>query len=320
MDSRRFLFGFLFVILGSMLNYQVAFAQKVKVGPCVKAAPSYSMAFFASEEGNYWAKNGLDAEWVGIRGGAAMARAMAARALHIGVCAPLGQIRAIARGVPELIMADFQSPQYFYLWVRSDSRIKRPMDLKGTKIGVTRLGGSVHAFGMAIAKALGLEKDIKWVAAGGAREEVAALRAGIDDGIIFGYGGMATLRFKGEVREVIKVNDYLPRPWIDLAIFGQREFLNKNPDQARKALKALFQASAFVMRNANWAVKILKEQYRYPEALARQFHRDNLIYGKQPKISRKAVENARDFLTDFGVIPKEKAPSVDDLYSNKFLQ
>lgn len=320
MNSKRWLWVLAFVILASILHYQVASAQKVRIAPSVKVNPSYNLPLFAAEEGNIWRKNGVEAEWVAIRAGAAMDRAMAARALDMGISAPLGHIRAIAQGVPEVIIADYQSPQVWYIFVRADSRIRRPNDLKGTKVGVSRFGGSAHAYGIAVAKALGLEKDIKWVAAGGAREELAALRAGTHDGIIFSYYGMAKLMFKGEVRGVVRIHDHLPKEWVDLAILARRDFAGKSPDMVRRVLKGLFQASAFVMRNADWTTQKLKQHYGYPEELGRQVHRDALRYGREPKLNKKAVENVRNFLIEAGILSKEKVPPIDKLITTKFVR
>ncbi len=197
MNKRIFLSALVLTIVGVMLNYPFAAAQKVRIAPCVKANPSYNLPFYAAEERNIWKKNGIDGEWVGIKGGAAMARAMAAGALDMGICGPLGGIRAIARGVPEVIIADYQSPQVWYIFVRGDSRIKGPKDLKGARIGVSRLGGTAHAYGMVIAKSLGLEKDISWQGAGGTQEQIATLKAGVNDGMIASFYTMVALKFKG---------------------------------------------------------------------------------------------------------------------------
>ena len=168
MKGRVFRYGLLIaMVMLAIFDYRVAEAQKVRIAPCVRSNPSYTLPFFAAEEKNLWSKNGVEAEWLPMRAGAAMIQAIAAGALDMGICAPLGGILAISRGVPEVIVADLQSPQDWGIFVLSKSPIKGSADLNGAKIGVSRLGGSAHAYGIAVAKALGMEKDIKWVAAGG---------------------------------------------------------------------------------------------------------------------------------------------------------
>ncbi|MEE8449866.1 MAG: ABC transporter substrate-binding protein [Thermodesulfobacteriota bacterium] len=321
MEKRRFLSALVLIILGGMLHYQLASAQKVRIAPCVKSNPSYNLPFFAAEERDLWKKNGIEAEWIAIKGGSAMARAFASRALDMGICGPLGGIRAISRGVPMLIIADFQSPQDVYVWVLTGSPIKKPMDLKGTKIGQTRLGGTFHAYGIWVAKALGLEKDIKFVGAGGSVAMQAGLQSGIYDAIVSSfYSSAAPLKFSGRGRPVLRVQDYLPKEWMNLAVFSRRDFADKKPDQVRGALKGLFEAAAFVMKNADWSVQIFKKHFGYPEKGARQVHRDTLRYGRRPTITRKAVENARNFLIEAGLIPKKKAPPLDKLYTTRFVR
>jgi ABC-type nitrate/sulfonate/bicarbonate transport system substrate-binding protein len=320
MNGRGFLYGLVIAIMLPMLNYQVADAQKVRIAPCVRSNPSYTLPFYAAEEKNLWSKNGIEGEWVPMRAGAAMARAMAAGALDAGICAPLGAIRAIARGVPEVIVADLQSPQDWGIFVLANSRIKGKAALKGTKIGISRMGGSAHAYGIAVAKALGMEKDIKWVAAGGAREEIAALKAGAHDGIIFSYYGMGMLMFKGEVRDVLRIHDYLPKEWMDLGLFARIEFADKSPDSLKKTLKGLFEANGFVMDNADWTVEKLKKEYKYSEGLARRIHKDVLRYGREPKLNLKAVANVRAFMIDAGILAKDKAPPLNKLATTEFVK
>ena len=65
-------------------------------------------------------------------------------------------IPAISRGVPAVITANLQQRDGFAFWVLTNSRIKTPQDLKGAKIGVSRLSGVEHAYGLLAVKHLGL--------------------------------------------------------------------------------------------------------------------------------------------------------------------
>lgn len=311
------------VTLGIWAVANMAFGQawaldKLRFGLSARANPSYVLPFLAAEEKGFWKRNELDTEFIPFDAGAALFRAMAAGALDMALGGVLSDVQAIIRGVPVILVTDLKSPQDFYIYVRADSKIRGPADLKGARIGVTRFGGLVHAYALAIAKSLGLERDIKFVTAGGAMQEIAAVKAGVEDGTIVSFFAMAPLLFKGEMRPAVAVRDYLPREWMDVTISARKDFAQKNPQVVKRGLKALFQAADFVMKDSDWTVEKLKSQYGYTEAGARMVHRDILRYGKEGKIDRKAMENVRNFLIDYGIVPKEKVPPVESLYTNEY--
>ena len=39
-----------------------------------------------------------------------------------------------------------------------------------------------------------------------------------------------------------------------------------------------------------------------------------------PKISRKAVENVRNFLIEYKLVDEKKTPPVNELFTNRFLE
>jgi NitT/TauT family transport system substrate-binding protein len=61
--------------------------------------------------------------------------------------------------------------------------LKMPEDLKGKKVGVTRLGGNPHYFAIQALRLKGLDpnKDVTFIQTGGAPETLAALKSGVID-------------------------------------------------------------------------------------------------------------------------------------------
>ena len=294
-------------------------AEKVKFGPSVKTNPSYNLPMFAAEEKGFWQQQGLDLEWIGFRSGRSTYRAVTAGSLDMGLGGTLSTVRAASRGVPAIIVADMANPQEFAVFVRADSPIKRPQDLKGAKIGVARFGGLVHGYGVAIVRSLGMEKEIKLVAAGGSGASLAALLSGAIDGNVTSYNNMAQLFYKGKVRKIVSLPDYLPKPWADVTVFAHKGFVKAKPKVVGKTLKALFQATDFIMKNRSWAVKTLKAKFGHSEGVAKQLHKLSLRYGKTGKIDRKAMANIRGFLIEYGILPKEKALPVDQMFTSQFV-
>lgn len=308
-----FIFLFWLVLFPPLLQA----AEKVRVGTPVRVQALYNLPILAAQDKGIWRGLGLDLEYLPFRSGTELNQAVAAGALDMGITGALAVVQAVARGLPEIIVADLQGDNPFYLWVPTASHIRDAKDLKGARIGVNRLGGTVHAFGLALARALRMEKDIKFVAGGGVREEVAAIKAGTLEGRMSDSFALAPLKYSGEMRELISMRDYLPRPWPDLTVLATLGLVGQKPEVVRKAVKALLQGAEGVLKDEAWALAKMKEEFGYSEGLAKMVFAQ-LRYGRDGKIDPRGLENIRNFLVEYRIIPKEKAPPVEKLFTREF--
>ena len=318
--TRAFQTGFLGIIILFTLAYPAFGLEKIVVGTSLKTLPNMALPVLSAEEKGFWKEQGLDAEWIPFRGGSAMFRATAAGSVDMGIPGALSLFQAMAAKVPVILVADLKLKNNYYVWVRSDSRIRAPRDLKGAKIGVSRFGGEAHAYARWIAKALGMEKEIKLVAAGGFRAQLAGFKTSVTDAEMMTLYGMAPMKHKGEAREVVAVNDYLPREWLDLVVFARRELVDKKLPLVKAAVGAILKSTAFINSNPDWAIGKMQSFSRYSKEVAQVLYREVLKYGKDGRINRKAVENVRNFLIDFGIISAQKTPPVDELYTNSLVE
>lgn len=79
------------------------------------------------------------------------------------------------------------------------------------------------------------------------------------------------------------------------------------------------QGVEFTLKNSPWAIEKMKELSGFPvesarlvvERLPGQFTRDG-------RINRKAVENLRDFLMEYEIIPRDKPLAVEELFTSEF--
>lgn len=292
-------------------------AEKVRFGTPIKGQVEVEVPILAAEEKGYWKQNDLDVQWFPFDSGASLTRAHAGGAVDISYTIAVGYIAGVARGVPIIMVADLHFRNDFYIWVRPDGPMKEPKDLKGARVGVAALGGAAHAYGMAATKALGMEKDVKFVGAGGQGAMVAALKARSIDAALQAFFAMAPVRFKGEVKPFLNMRDFLPREWVDGILQARLEFVEKSPGAVKRTVRAYLQAAAFVMENPDWALAKLKGPYGYPEDAARGIY-DAMRYGRDGKINVKGVENIKNFLLEYDIVPKDKMPPLERLFSAKF--
>ena len=294
-------------------------AEKVRFATHLRTNPNYGMPAWAAVEQGYWQQMGLEVEWVPFRSAKNLVRAVLARDIDMGTFGVVPLVRVVSRGAPLVAVGDAGSSTRFFFWVLTDSPLKKPQDLKGTKIGVTRLGGSSHALGQAAIKTLGLEGQVKYVAMGGATSQMAGLRSGANDVTNLSDFAMATLKAKGVVRELVALNDYLPKGLVSQVIFSRKDFLSSNPNAVNKILTGWNKGAEFVMNNKKWVIEKMKQGLlsSYNDEGARTAY-PWLRYEDRGKVNIVKIKNARKFLIDFGLLAKEKAAPLEAYYAKGY--
>lgn len=242
--------------------------------------------------------------------------------INMGAASAGSMVQAAAAGAPVLIVASLYPRGEWFLYVRSGGRFKEPKDLKGAKIGVHQLGTASHAASLVVLKALGIEKEAKFVGVGGIPETIAALKSGAIDATS-GYSifNFAKLEATGEVFPLVRVSDYLPKEWLDHILFARKEFLKTNPDTGKRAVKAILQGIDFIVKNPAWAMQKIKAEQGFSDEEVRLVmeREGGLRYTRDGKIDRKALENVRDFYIRYGIVSKDKMPPVEQLYTNELV-
>lgn len=294
-------------------------AEKFRFATPTKTSPLYNLPIIAAEERGFWRQQGLEMEYLPFRAGGAMHRGIAAGSVNIAVEAASSAIHAASRGLLILIVADLQAAQDWSVFVRPDSRIRKPQDLKGAKIGLAGYGGQGHAHARVIVQALDLEKDVKFVATGGTTETMAALKAGAVEAVVRPLFPVIPLKVKGELRQLdLSLLDYLPKEWMDLVVIARKDLVEKNLDAVKKAIKGVLQGAGFVMTSPAWTNEKLKSLFGYSEEAAKEVY-PKLQYGRDGSISRGAIENVRNFLIQYGLLKEDEALAVDRLYTARLI-
>lgn len=294
-------------------------ADEVRFGTPHKLEPHHSLAMLTGEEKGFFKAAGLEVKWFPFHGGGPMQHAVIAGEIDMGATLALSLVKFVPKGVPFVIVADLEFTTPFYLSVLSDSPIKRPKDLNGAKIGVSKLNESGHAYAMLVANSLGLGDKVKYYAAGGYSSMVAALKRKIIDTMLTDFFVTVPLRLKGLVRPIVAIPDYLPKEWTDLVLFARIDFVKKKPDVVRRFVKAYFQATNFVMREPEWAIEKMKSFTKYDERTARETLKI-LSWSKTGRINPKRLENVTKFAIDQNLLDKEIAVPVERLYTTKFTE
>ena len=315
---RIFYFG---VILAVLSIGSVHAQEKINYGTAIKFSPVYFLPVLAAQEKGFFQKNGLDVTWVPSQSGPDMQRDIATGAVQIGSSNGATDIPAMAKGVPSVIVANLQSTDDFAVWVASNSRFYKPADLKGAKLGVSRLGGAEHAYGRLVVKGLGLENDIQFVSTGGVQESVAVLTTGGIDGVVLSPNQMMNLLLQGRVKQLVQLAPYEKQPWLAYTIVASKTFIEKEPGAVKRVLGSIWEANRFIMSpdGKPWALGKLKEVSNYTDAAAEKIY-GILNLSSDGKLQKQAVQNVVDFMVEYDLLKASEVTSVDNLFTDQFVR
>ncbi len=319
MDKKVFLSCLLLLtVLTLFLNTPLLAAEKLKLGTAVKFFHPYYLPVMAAEQKGFWVRNGLEVEWTPFRRPATFEQALAAGSLNMGVGPATSMLLGAAKGSPVVMVAEVLPFMEFFIWVRTDSPIKKTKDLKGKKIGVSSMRSVGHAMAKLMVRRLGLEKDVKFIGTGGIVQVVAALRSGATDATVVGmFSIIAKLKLAGKVQALAGTRDYLPKEWVENVVEARKDFISNKPDTVRRAVKAFLQAIEFIKANPKWSVGKIKSFERLSDEQATYLYKF-YDFTRDGKISRQAVKNVRDFLVQNKLISASAIPRVNDVYTSRF--
>jgi ABC-type nitrate/sulfonate/bicarbonate transport system substrate-binding protein len=140
-------------------------------------------SLWVAQEGGYFKREGLDTELLYIGGGSLLIQSMLSGDAPFAYGPSVPVINASLRGADLVLIGNTGNSLVFSIMSRPE--IKQPANLKGKRVGVTRLGGSTDWALDAALKHWGLERrDLMVVQTGGMPEGLAGLIAGAFDAVV----------------------------------------------------------------------------------------------------------------------------------------
>jgi ABC-type nitrate/sulfonate/bicarbonate transport system substrate-binding protein len=140
-------------------------------------------SLWVAQEAGYFKREGLDTELLYIGGGSLLIQSMLSGDVPFAYGPSVPVINASLRGADLVLIGNTGNSLVFSIMSRPE--IKQPANLKGKRVGVTRLGGSTDWALDAALKHWGLERrDLIVVQTGGMPEGLAGLIAGVFDAVV----------------------------------------------------------------------------------------------------------------------------------------
>ena len=278
-------------------------------------SPSTAFLWMPREEG-FFKKHGLDAELILIESGTLTSQALAAGEIGIADNAGAPAIISNASGTGEtIIMGLVNSLEYNLVAMQ---KVKDIQDLKGKRVGVSRIGSSSHA---AVEIALDHFKldakrdNIIFVQSGTMTTRVAALRAGSIDATLVDPGFVPFMKKEG-FRDL----GYLASfgiPYQHESLDSSRNFLRQHRDTVLKAVKAITEGIAFIAqeRTAPRVKRVLTKYLKFDDpAKTEDAYKSLRGYAgsiRKPYPSNEGVQSLINFLARFN--PKVASMKVQDV-------
>jgi NitT/TauT family transport system substrate-binding protein len=264
-DRLRKATGFLVIFLGLICPISVlAAAAPNKVIFTFGGLNERSGVLFVARDAGIFQKHGLDATVVNVRNAQVGMSALASGETQFHVGSATGtSIGAMAGGLDLAFIAGLINKLDGTFVV--NSKIRTPNDLKGKRIGVQSMGGGVWMFSMLAFEHWGLnpERDhIQFRIVGDQSVMAQALTQNIIDGAYLGYTFGAQLERQGY--RVLADLATLGIPYQGLGVMARRSFVERSPETAEKALRAMVESIAYINNpnNKNSVLRTLAKDLR----------------------------------------------------------
>ena len=162
MKSVKFIMG---PLLSLTLAVAVVRAQERRIQTAYSAVSAGIGSLWLTQEQGIFKKHGLDSTLVYFRSGTTVAQALIAGEIQFGHLSPAPMMAAWAQGAPIVWIGTTVHKMVFRLV--TDKSIIRGEDLKGKRIGITRIGSAADIAARAALEHLGLNaKEVTLISMG----------------------------------------------------------------------------------------------------------------------------------------------------------
>lgn len=290
---------FFLTVLAAALVTVTSVSAQTRLTPTRAAYSAVSAGIgtlWLTQEQGIFRKHGLDSSLVYIRGGSTAVQALLAGEIQFGHLSPAPMMTAWVQGADFVWLGTTTHQMVFTLL--TDAAITKGSDLKGKKIGITRLGSASDLALRAALDHFGLgPKDVTMISIGGIPDILAALRAGAIHGGILSPPTSTAARDLG-YRALLHIPD-LGKEFTFSGIAANRFFVQNQPEIARAFMAALTEGAKIYTEDSRAALRTLRKYMRADERLLLAGYKEyDRAISSPPYPSMKGLEAVRESLVD----------------------
>ena len=275
--------GILFLVLTFSSSGGIA-ADKL-IGFHSARTMSQAMPWIAEEAGLF-KKYDLDFQLVYISSAPLATAAILGGDAQVAISGGEAIIRAHAQGATDLVFVASAKNTLTHS-ILAKSEIKRAADLKGKKLGVSRLGSNSHYFIIQALRRNGMEPtDVTFIQTGGQVENLAALFSGsVDAATMTGPSGGTRAAAQG-FRYVVYGPD-LQIPFAAATLITRRSIINTRGPVIEKFVRVTAEAMKILFTDKETTYKVLAKQLRIGDRKLLDAAYDEEIKVLEPRLEFK---------------------------------
>jgi NitT/TauT family transport system substrate-binding protein len=280
-----------------------------------RAAPLW----IAKEQG-FFAKHGIDAELILVRGSPILAAAMSSGDIEVGFTGGTAVLGAAVGGSDIKILAHFTNRVTFDLVARPGIRTVK--DLRGKRFGVVSIGGTTWMAAILGMEYLGLEPgrdNITLTAVGDQTVLAQAVLAGTIDATLL--DGVYSRRLQETGCAILAEFGRANISIGSVGVTARAVVIEKKPLVMENVLKALLEANAYVLNPANKSttLNVLQRRLKIGDREAEEGFRDMEIgLERKPYPSLEGMRNIQRLMKVHN--PKAERVKVEELIDQRFLR
>lgn len=279
---------------------------------------SQSMPWIAQEAGLF-KKYNLDLRLVFIASSGMVTAAMLGGDADISLTGGVGNVRAYIQGATDLVFIGGVK-NVMTQSIVAKPEVKRPEDLKGKKIGVSRIGSNTHYFTIQALRRSSMEpgRDFSFIQTGGDPETLAALLSGGIDGATLTAPSDAVALAKG-YRYVVYGPD-LRIPYAATAFVGLRSAMAKRPHTMSDFIRVMAEAARILHTDKEFVYRVLGKQLRVTDRNILDAAYNAEIKALEPRlvIKDEAIQAILEEVAQ--VDPRAKRVKPSDLIDRRYLE
>jgi ABC-type nitrate/sulfonate/bicarbonate transport system substrate-binding protein len=230
----------------------------------------------------------------------------------------LGIVRAYVQGNTELVCIGGQK-NILTQSILARPPIRRLEDLRGKKVGVTRIGATTHYFATQAFRKVGMEagRDYTMVQTGGAPEMLAALLSGALD------AGTLSPPLDGQALaqgyQYVVYGPDLRIPQVAVGFMTRRSTLAKRPQVLGRFMRVMAEAAKILHNDKEFTFKVLSKQLRLNDrkALESSYNEELKVLEPRLTIRPEAFQAILDDIAQTDSRAKKVKP--EDFIDRRFL-
>jgi ABC-type nitrate/sulfonate/bicarbonate transport system substrate-binding protein len=264
------------LVTGLIVSLLVRTGEAASLRIAYSAISGAMSSLWMAQEGGYFKREGLDTELLYIGGGSLLIQSMISGDVPFAYGPSVPVINASLRGADLVLIGNTGNSLVFSIMSRPE--IKQPAQLKGKKVGVTRLGGSTDWALDAALKQWGLDRrELTVIQTGGMPEGLAGLIAGALDAVVLSPPSNFRAA-KAGMHELVDVGQ-LKIIFPNTPLSASGAFIKSNRDTALRFLRGFTQGLHRLRTDKEFSMKVLSKYTKVidPETLG-QLHQTFVRY------------------------------------------